>query len=205
MRFAVVVLAAGRGSRFGANKLLALLDGRPILQHLLEAVVSAGPEATVVVLGAHAQEVERTIHWRDERRVVNADPDNGLASSLKVGLAAIRALPHAEQLEGILVALGDQPCTRTAVIQALVAAETERPIVVPRYSEDGARNPVLLRRGAWWLAARAAGDQGLGAFIDAHPEMVLELFFDGANPDVDTPADLAALNRPTRAATRAEG
>jgi molybdenum cofactor cytidylyltransferase len=193
MRFAVLVLAAGEGRRFGGHKLLAQLQGRPILQHVLDAVAAAGPEVTLVVLGADAAEAERQVQWREEHRVVNPDPGKGLSSSLKLGLARIQALPEAVTLDAILVALGDQPRTSTAVIHTLIETETDRPIVVPRFAEDGARNPVLLHREAWPLAAMASGDRGLGAFIDAHPDLVLELPVSGANPDIDTPADLAAL------------
>jgi CTP:molybdopterin cytidylyltransferase MocA len=192
MRFAVVVLAAGEGTRFGGHKLLAQLEGSPILQHVLDAIAVAGPSATVVVLGADAEDIERAIEWRDEQRVVNPEPGKGLSSSLKLGIAAVEAVAD-DGIEAILVALGDQPRTLTAVIHTLVEAETDRPIVVPRYSEDGARNPVLLHRDAWPLAARATGDRGLGAFIDAHRDLVLELHVAGSNPDVDTRADLAAL------------
>lgn len=193
MRFAALILAAGAGRRFGGHKLLAPLEGRPILQHVLDAVAAAGPAATLVVLGSDGDDAERGIEWRGEERVVNPDPDRGLSSSLRLGLAAIQALPEAGTLDAILVVLGDQPRTTTAVIHTLIETETDRVILVPRFSEDGARNPVLLHRDAWPLAARTTGDRGLGAFIDAHPDLVLELPIAGANPDVDTPADLARL------------
>lgn len=193
MRFAAVVLAAGAGRRFGGHKLLAPLEGRPILQHVLEAVAAAAPDATVVVLGGDAMEAERDVTWRGEQRLVNPDPGRGLSSSLKLGMAAVTALHDAEMLDAILVVLGDQPRISAAVIGTLLEAETDRPIVVPHFAEDGARNPVLLHREAWPLVAGARGDRGLGAFIDAHPGQVLELPVGGANPDVDTPADLAAL------------
>ena len=62
-----------------------------------------------------------------------------------------------------------------------------------RHAADGAPNPVLVRRAAWALAAGLSGDRGLGPLLAARPELVLEVAVDGANPDVDTPADLAAL------------
>jgi molybdenum cofactor cytidylyltransferase len=193
VRFAAVVLAAGEGTRFGGHKLLAPLEGRPIVQHVLDAVAGAGSSATVVVLGRDAEEAEAVLEWRTEQRVINAHPEGGLSGSLKLGLDALQAHPEAATFDAILVALGDQPRTSTAVIHLLIEAETDRPIVVPRFSEDGARNPVLLHRDAWSLVARASGDRGLGAFIDAHPDLAMELPVAGANPDIDTPADLAAL------------
>jgi CTP:molybdopterin cytidylyltransferase MocA len=191
--FAAVVLAAGSGTRFGGGKMLAELDGRPILQHVLDALAQADPAETVVVVGADVAELESAIAWRGERRVVNPDPGRGLASSLKLGVQGAAAAQDERGVEQILICLGDQPRLRPSVVRALVDAETDRPIVAPRYADDGSRNPVLLRRPAWPLAMRATGDSGLGAFIAAHPDLVLEIPFAGGNPDVDRPADLESV------------
>ena len=57
-RIAAVVLAAGAGSRFGGGKLLAPLEGRPILQHVLERLEGAGLDDVVVVVGDDADALE---------------------------------------------------------------------------------------------------------------------------------------------------
>ena len=62
---------------------------------------------------------------------------------------------------------------------------------MPAYADERGRNPVLVRRAAFDLVAEATGDRGLGPVLAAHPELVAEVAVDGANPDVDTPADLA--------------
>ena len=49
-----VVLAAGSGSRFGGGKLLAPIAGKPVLQHVLDALEAAGSAEVVVVLGRDA-------------------------------------------------------------------------------------------------------------------------------------------------------
>ena len=183
-----VVLAAGAASRFGSVKLLAELGGRPVLQHVLDAVDAQGLAEVVVVLGDDAETIERAIDWRGERRVRNPDPGRGLSSSLSVGLASIS--PTADSA---LIVLGDQPGLRGETVQALLAQPDDptRPVVVPRYDDDAARNPVLLRRAAIGLAAEATGDRGLGPVLEVHPELVQEVPVMGSNPDVDTPADLA--------------
>ena len=73
-----LVLAAGAGSRFGGGKLLAPIGGRPVLQHVLDALATAGVGEVVVVLGRDAEAVEAAIAWRGERRVVNPEPERGL-------------------------------------------------------------------------------------------------------------------------------
>lgn len=192
MRTAAIVLAAGAASRFGSPKALARLDGRPILEHVLDAVRSAGIEDIVVVLGHAAQEIEDGIDWLDERRVRNPDP-RFLSGSLQVGLAAVADLDPPAR--AVVIALGDQPRTRPEVIRALIGAarETDRPVVVPRYAEGGGANPVLLRRSAFELVDEASGDRGLGPLLASDPDLVLEVPVVGSNPDIDRPSDLLEL------------
>lgn len=189
---AAIVLAAGSASRFGAPKALALLEGRPLLQHVLDAVAAAGIARVVVILGAAAGAVEPAIAWRAERRVTNPAPERGLASSLQVGLGAIA---QDSDVDAALVVLGDQPRLRPAVIRAVIDAWRVGggPVVVPRYAESGTLNPVLLARSAWALAMALEGDRGMGPLIHRSPELLTEVAVPGDNPDVDTPADLARL------------
>lgn len=189
-RITAIVLAAGSGSRFGGGKLIASLAGRPILQHVLDAIAEARIDDVVVVLGNDAGDIEAAIAWRSEQRVVNPDPSGGLAGSVRIGMNAVDA--HAT---GVLVVLGDQPLLAPGTIRLLVEAEPPpgRTVVVPRYGEDRGRNPVLLARPAFGLVAETRGDRGLGPVLGAHPDLVHEVPAAGRNPDVDTPTDLARL------------
>jgi molybdenum cofactor cytidylyltransferase len=199
---AVLVLAAGAGSRYSSRpgaKLLADLDGQPVLAHVLESVRTFRPSATLVVLGHGARDIERTIRWSGESRIINRTPDRGLASSLQVGFHALASLPG--EFDGALVVLGDQPRLRPEVMRML--AETARranegcrgPLLVPRYEgEPGPRNPVLLLRAAWDWVEDLSGDRGLAMLIDSRPDLVLEVPVPGTMPDVDEPADLERLS-----------
>ncbi len=187
------MLAAGAGSRLGGGKLVASLDGRPVLQHVLDRLAEAGVGEVVVVLGDDAEAVEAAIGWRAERRVRNPDPGRGLSSSLRVGIEALDS-----GVDAALIVLGDQPRVPVEAIRALVAAGVDdaRPIVVPVYPIDQGRNPVLVGRAAFRLVAQATGDRGLGPVIAAHPELVREVPVGaavGGNPDIDTRADLVAM------------
>jgi molybdenum cofactor cytidylyltransferase len=201
LRLAALVLAAGAGTRFSHEpgaKLLAELDGEPLLARVLAEVRAATPIATVVVLGHGAERIERAIAWTDEIRVRNHEPERGLASSLQVGIDALRALPEA--LDGAFIVLGDQPQLRADTLLALeAAAATARPAdrlaIVPRYEQTGPRNPVLLLRPAWSWVDGLTGDHGLASLIDERPDQVLLVPVGGEMSDVDTPADLDRLRR----------
>lgn len=198
----MVVLAAGAGKRFGGepgSKLLAELDGEPLLARVLSAVREFGPAATVVVLGHGAAQIEGALDWRDELCARNHDPDRGLASSLQVGIDTLRALP--EDFDGAFIVLGDQPGLRADTMRALEGAAAharpaDRPAVVPRYDEPGPRNPVLLLRPAWSWVDELEGDHGLARAVEAVPDLVLEVPVGGSMPDVDTPADLVPFQFP---------
>jgi CTP:molybdopterin cytidylyltransferase MocA/SAM-dependent methyltransferase len=195
-----VVLAAGFARRFGGTKVLASLDGRPLLEHVIDALRAGGVERIVVVLGEAAAEIESAVRWPPgTERVRNDRPADGLASSLRVG---VEAAVTGTDPDAILIALGDQPRVSPDVIRALLDApdETGRPVVVPRY-EDGANpNPVLLRREAFRLVDEASGERGLGPVLASHPEWLCEIPAPGVNRDVDTPADLAELASTERVA-----
>ena len=114
---AAIVLAAGAGSRFSdepGTKLLATVDGEPLLAHVLEAVRAYGPTVTAVVLGHGADAIEAGIDWQGELRVKNHGPERGLASSIQVGIDTLRAYPG--NLDGTFIAplcYGDGKVTRS--------------------------------------------------------------------------------------------
>ena len=188
-----VVLAAGASRRFGAPKMLAPLGGRPVLQHVLDALAGAGLVDVVVVLGDQAAAIRAAVSWRSERIELNPRPTDGLSSSLRIGLDVAA---EDRTIDAVLVLLGDQPAVRPAVISAvLAAAETSpQPIVRVRYADDDAPNPVLVRRAAWVLAAGLSGDRGLGPLLIEHPDLVTEVALPGDNPDIDTPEDLVRVH-----------
>lgn len=188
-----VLLAAGLGSRFGpAPKLLATLDGRPLVRHAAEATLGARPRPVVAVLGAHAEAVRAALDGLDLVGIENPDYRAGLATSLRAGLAALPGTCSAA-----VVVLGDMPRVTAAHIDrlaaAFAAAQDEPAAVVP--VQDGRRgNPVLLNlRRLDPEIARLAGDHGAGPLLKGRAD-VLEIPGDpGTALDIDTPAGLAVL------------
>jgi CTP:molybdopterin cytidylyltransferase MocA len=186
-----LILAAGRGSRFGGGKMLALIHGRPMLQHVLDAAAAAKLDPVVAVLGADATLIERTLAWRGERRLVNPDPDRGLSSSLAIGLNALG------DQQRVLILLGDQPFVSVEHLRTIITAADDghRPVVVPRYSDGKPGNPVLLEREAFSLAAALTGDRGMSQLFTSDPDLVRYVNVAGTNPDIDTPIDLDSVTR----------
>jgi len=182
-----IVLAAGTGSRFRGTKQLHVLDGRPLVQHAIDAASAAGLDEILVVTGHDADAVEAALDLPDRARVVrNPRYRDGQASSLAAALHEI-----ADGSEAAVVLLADQPGVAPDVIVELVGRfrATRRQIVRAAY-RDGP-GPALLSREIYAEAGHLHGDVGARVLMASHPEWVEEVAIDAdAPPDVDTPGDL---------------
>jgi CTP:molybdopterin cytidylyltransferase MocA len=194
-----LILAAGTGTRFGSDKLLALWRGRPLMAHVIATATTLRDAGTVGGVTAVVREGDDAVaalaRQSGLRVVVNAHPELGLAHSLRLGLGALAVLTP--EPGGALIFLADQPATPLEASEEVVRAWRlgRSAVVRPRYSEapDEPGHPVLLDRDAWGLAEGLTGDQGLGRALARSPHLVLHVDVDGANPDVDTPSDLSRL------------
>ena len=188
-----LILAAGRSTRFGADKLSASYRDRPLLQWVLDAAHGADLAPILVVVGLGGSR-RRGLDWGSAQRVVNRARDTGLSSSLKVGLNRLAADPAVQRAA---VLLGDQPLVSPHVISALLSepAALDQPITVPVYEGGQRGHPVILERSAWSLAEELSGDRGLGQLFAARPELVRYVEVGGANPDIDTPDALAGIDK----------
>jgi molybdenum cofactor cytidylyltransferase len=192
-KVAALVLAAGQSRRMGRhNKLLALLDGKQMVTHVVDAALASKAAFVIVVTGHERDKVERAIGKRKVAWVHNRDYEEGLSTSLKAGLAA---LP--EDAEGVLVLLGDMPLIRADQLNRLINAfnPTEgRGIVVP--TVRGKRgNPVLFATAMVPEMREIGGDVGARHLLGGHADEVFEIELDdeAALLDVDTPDALARL------------
>ncbi|GJD88234.1 MULTISPECIES: nucleotidyltransferase family protein [Methylobacterium] len=190
----IVLLAAGRGTRFGPEpKLLAALGGRPLVRHAAEAACEAacawGLGPVVAVLGAHAPAVRAALSGLDIRFVENPAYADGLSTSLRAGLAA---LPEA--CPGAVVMLGDMPRVAPALLRRLAEAFDGRAAAIVPVWQGRRGNPVLLnhRRLAPELDG-LAGDRGAGPLLAGRPDVVEIAGEAGSGLDIDTPEALAAL------------
>jgi len=195
-----LVLAAGQGRRFGSNKLQTLYRGRPLGAHALDVVARACQDGVLngasVVVGSEDEFTRQLSLRAGLRPVLNPAPERGLSHSLQLGLAALKMLGP-DQAEAALVFLGDQPLVRLNVIQQMIAMVGEQPAAVlrPRYSAQSRvpGHPVLLARSVWPLVGELEGDRGFSGLLAGAGVETKILDVPGDNPDIDTPADLVAL------------
>lgn len=189
-----IVLAAGRGARFGGDKLLALHHGHPVLHHVMAAAAEAAETGWLTriigVVPAGVASLSDIVAGSGGRAVIQPDRDAAMASSLRLGLDA------AAGADAALVLLGDQPLVSPKTIGLLVAAHRATPdaVIRPRYDAepDQPGHPVIVPSRWWPLLRGDEGDRGFGARLDIAIPRV-ELPVPGRNPDIDIPADLERL------------
>ncbi|HEX6144428.1 MAG TPA: molybdopterin-binding/glycosyltransferase family 2 protein [Geminicoccaceae bacterium] len=194
-KVAGLVLAAGQSRRMGRdNKLLADLEGKPMIAHVVDALLASRASPVILVTGHEADRVRAALGERKVEVVHNPAYALGLSTSLRAGLAA---LP--EDAEGVLIALADMPRLTAAALDRLIAAFNPlegRGIVVP--TVRGKRgNPVIFATRYAEAMAQVAGDVGARHLLGEHADDVVEIEMDddAALLDVDTRAALEALRR----------
>ena len=182
-----VVLAAGTSSRFGReNKLLATIDGEPLVRRAVDSVLSADLTA-VVVVGYEAAAVRTALSDLPVRVVENERYEAGQATSVREGVDAV-----GDGADAALFALGDMPDVRPETVETLLAAfaaDAGDPLVA---ACDGVRgNPVLFGRQFFDRLAAVEGDIGGRTVLrDAEGTTLVETGDPGVRRDVDRPEDL---------------
>ena len=190
---AAVVLAAGRSTRMGAvNKMLAEIGGKPLVRIATEQALSSRAKPVIVVTGHERDKVEQALNGLNVRFVHNPDFADGLAGSVKTGIAAVPA-----ESDGAIVCLGDMPQVDSTLIDRLIASfDPERGALVVVPSIDGRRgNPVVWSRRFFNDLMAITGDIGARHLIGQYAEAVVEVPVTGeaALTDVDTPESLSAV------------
>ncbi|HTC02961.1 MAG TPA: molybdopterin-binding/glycosyltransferase family 2 protein [Xanthobacteraceae bacterium] len=190
---AAVVLGAGRSSRMGGpNKLLAEINGKPLVRIVTEAALASRARPVIVVTGHQRDKVEAALAGLPVKFVHNPLFADGLGTSLKAGIAALPA-----EVDGAIVCLGDMPQVDSALIDRLVGAFDPNHgalVVVPTI--DGKRgNPVVWSRRFFPDLMTVEGDVGARYLIGRYTEAVAEVPLTGtaALTDVDTPEALEAV------------
>ncbi|KQM19533.1 nucleotidyltransferase family protein [Novosphingobium sp. Leaf2] len=181
--YVALVLAAGRATRFGSDKLAALLDGAPLLHHAIRAARAAPVDKVIVVTRPDARQGD----WNGPPPVtVLPVASTALSTSLKAGIAACG------DAAGAFVFLGDMPRIPHTLAAQLATAIGDGYAAVPCH-EGQPGHPVLLSARAFADIAGLQGDRGAVRLLSARNDVVRIACADPAILfDVDRPEDLPA-------------
>ena len=192
-RVAAVVLAAGRSTRMGGpNKLLADIARRPLVRIAAEEALASRAKPVIVVTGHQREQVETALAGLPVQFVHNPEYADGLATSVRAGIAAVPA-----DADGAIVCLGDMPQVDAGLIDRLIAAfDPDQGALVVMPTFEGRRgNPVLWSRRFFPDLTAIEGDVGARHLIGRYSEAVVEVPLAGkaALVDVDTPEALVGV------------
>ena len=189
MKTAAVILAAGKGSRFHSNqyKLLASERGEPVIVKTLKTVLSSGFDEVVVVIGCHAEEMNRILQDYPVKIIVNHAWESGQSTSLTAGIRAVE-----NSADRACLLLGDQPYLQSQTIMSMMAVSAGHPdeIIVPEF--HGKRgNPIIVPAYRYPLLLELAqGDMGGRKLLEAVGYYPFKTEDPGVIRDVDTVEDL---------------
>lgn len=186
-----IVLAAGASSRFGSAKQLVRIGDRPLLSLIAGRAAEVVGHALIVVLGARAAELTPLLKHSPGSVVINRDWREGLASSIRAGVARLPA-----SCAGAMLLLADQACVTAEDLRRLAGAWRRQPLSVAA-AQYGATTgaPAIFPRHLFGELSELKGDSGARLLLKRHADRLVKVPMPSARFDLDTPDDLLELNR----------
>jgi len=191
-----VLLAAGASRRFGGdNKLLADIGGTPLVRHVAEQLLISRVAGVIVVTGFEGDKVREALAGLDIQLVENTAYAEGLASSLRCGVAA---LPKG--VAGAMIVLADMPGITAALVDLLIGAfeqEACAKILFPARESGEQGNPVIWPSQFFKEIQSLEGDTGAKSLIAVHAQHAIGVRVEDEHAlhDIDVPGDLAKLTK----------
>ena len=163
LRFAAVVLAAGKSQRMGRNKLLLEVSGRTLLDHVLDALEKSEIDETLVVLGHKSEDLKPIVEDHDAKIVINIDYEEGMTSSIKAGLSRVEA-------DATFIVLGDQLGLEATLLKSMSETMMSNPniLIVSPFFKGKIGHPILLRRTLFPEIIALKRDQSLKDVVLRH-------------------------------------
>lgn len=188
----IIILAAGRSSRFGGIKQLLHYNGKTLLQHVIEEATKTGASPIVVITGSNANEVSSSITDKRITTIFNKDWSEGMASGIVTGVNKINELDSS--IEKIIITVCDQPFVTAAIFEQLdqVQSESGKHIVASAYSNTKG-TPVLFTRQYFDQLLGLKGDTGAKKILESFREDLATVDFPQGNIDIDTKKDFENL------------
>jgi molybdenum cofactor cytidylyltransferase len=184
-----LVLAAGRGARFGGPKQLADFGGRPMLERPLRAMAAAGLDRVRVVLGFKSGEILPSVDLHGAEATVCDRWDEGQAASLRAGVEALR------DCDALVVALGDQPFLSPRAVERVVRERGSGAYAVRATYGGVPGHPIVLERTLFERALSLRGDEGARTLLAESPVLDVPCDGFGRPDDIDTRDQLDRARR----------
>ena len=189
---AVLIIAAGESKRMGSPKQLLVVEGQTLINRMIHIVKKAVSFPVYIVLGASAETIQAQLPNLEINILNNTHWQEGMASSIRVGLSDAKA--QNPNLDGVLIVVCDQPYITESTITALLQLQKEKdtPMAAAFYG-DKMGTPALFHQSIFNEILSLKGDMGAKRIIQSRPEEVAKLHFEKGLLDIDTKEDYQAL------------
>lgn len=188
MKLGVILLAAGRSTRFGTNKLLVEIDNRPMVCYAMEVAGALNAAQTAVVTGCEA--IARLAASYGFAVIPNDAPQLGQAHSICLGVRAM------QDMDAVLLMVCDQPKLSGASLERLVRrfASADKPVACLKDNTHRG-NPAVFARSTFGELLALEGDRGAKSVLRAHESdlLVVETVLPDELADADTPEMLEKM------------
>lgn len=188
----IIILAAGASTRLGKPKQLLQYRGKTLLAHAINEAVNSNADAVVVVLGKDANLFKKEIDERKIRVAINSSWEEGMASSLRLGMDTL--LKDKPYIDAVIFMVCDQPHISSSVLNELIITQqkTTKQIVTSNYG-DSMGPPALLHKKYFEELMKLSGDAGARKIIQKNMNDVATILFPEGNIDIDTEEDYKKL------------
>ena len=188
-KYAVVVLAAGASKRFGGNKLLTSIQGKPLYEHMLRKVDALSAFPTYIVTGY--EEIQKAAEEKKIHVVENRQPELGISHSLRLGLSA--CLKENPEIQGVLFSVCDQPNLQLSTMLGLIRTAMLHPGKIVCSGHEGkSGNPVVWDKKFFEELMKLEGDTGGKVILEKRKEQCILLEAEAEElKDIDRKQDIA--------------
>lgn len=185
-----ILLSAGMSERFGTPKALALLDKTTVIEHLQNTLLQSSCDRIIVVLGAHAHQIQASIFLHPKISVVyNKHYYFGQTSSLQAGLNAAH-----DSSRGIMLLPVDCPLVKPSTIDTMILHfnQSNPDILIPSYQGKKGHPPIFNQRLKSTILA-IPNHLGLNSLFGEYPPQTLEINDPGIIKSFNTPEEFEGI------------
>jgi len=192
----ILIPAAGASQRLGQPKQTVLYKGEPLIQRAIETAESLTPREIIVVTGANADSVKKVVQKTSAHCVHNPDWAGGMGGSIAVGASTVD-----KHSNGLMILLCDQWGIQPQDLQQLARtwiSDTDRIVCAETAGRPGPPRlgpPVIFPLSCFAALCGLQGDQGARSILAAYPRLLSAVPIKNAASDLNTPAQLNALNQ----------
>jgi len=188
----IVILAAGASTRLGKPKQLLQYRGKTLLAHAINEAVNSNADAIVVILGKNADQFKKEIDDRKVRVAVNSSWEEGMASSLRLGLGTL--LNDKPYIDAVIFMVCDQPHVLSSILNELIVTQQKstKQIVTCNYG-DSIGPPALFHKKYFKDLMKLSGDTGARKIIQQNMNDMTTILFPEGEIDIDTEEDYEKL------------